>query len=160
MARFRNAESLFSLFLLLVGTGVLSYASYSGILERGRPGPGMFPFLAGLLMAAASAGSLWKAYAGGEAEPRGESVDLGMVGRIALILAAMIGLVLLAEPLGLLIASTAMMVLIGLTCRAEPLNRRFVGNVIVVSILFGIANHLFFKYFLKVPLPEGLFGLM
>lgn len=155
MARFRNIEFLFALFLCGVGLAVAIAAARHGIIQRGRPGAGAFPFLAGCLMILASL--LSAARAG-----RSESHEAGQAGiylRIGLINLVMIGLFILAEPLGLYLGCAAMMILVGLVC-SDPGQRTVgrLGRLALLAFVGAGAIHLFFRLFLRVPLLEGPFA--
>ena len=81
--------------------------------------------------------------------------DYGLLIRIGVIVAAMLFVVVLAEPFGLLLATTAMMIAVGITCSDAPRSYGVVARVVAVSIVFGTLSHLFFKVLLRVPVLEG-----
>jgi hypothetical protein len=157
MARAKRVEFAFNLFLFVIGISVVAYGLYYGISDRSRPGPGLFPFLSGLLMALASVVRLFSAAAPIESE---EPTDYGLLIRVGVIVAIMVCVVVLAEPLGLLLATIAMMTAIGIACGDTPRTYRFAAGAMAVAIVFGILNHLFFKLLLRVPLLEGPFDFL
>lgn len=158
MLNLKRADFWFNTALLLIGVSVVCYGLYYGLFAGRRPGPGLFPFLAGLLMTLASLAGFGSVVSAPEAAE--EPPSRGLIIRMAVFVAAIVGLLAIAEPLGLLLAVFMMMVAVGVTCSDWPLNPRFLVRIVFVSAAFSLVCHLFFKLALRIPVLEGPFDAL
>ena len=146
------AGALFLLLGILVIIGSREYPFF----DRLGPGPGFFPFWLGLLLTVL--GALLFAQITGKRYAVEENSELipereGAI-RIALLLAGMVALVLMLNPLGFRISMLLFLAYVPLA-----LGARNWWAISITSIVgsFGIF-HVFY-YWLKVPLPMGNFGI-
>jgi len=149
----RRADRIAGAGLLALGVafsvGALKAYDYWG--ENG-PGPAFLPFWLGLVMALLAlmllVGALRSADAGDSWVPRGDGLR-----RLLLVLGATTALVLLLKVVGMILGT--LVFLIGLF--------RFLDRQswpVSVAVALGIAglNFVVFSYWLRVPMPVGLFG--
>jgi len=149
----RRADRIAGAGLLALGVafsaGALKAYAYWG--ENG-PGPAFLPFWLGLVMALLAlmllVGALRSADAGDSWVPGGDGLR-----RLILVLGATTALVLLLQVVGMIVGT--LIFLIGLF--------RFLDRQswpVSVAVALGIAglNFLVFSYWLRVPMPVGLFG--
>jgi len=149
----RGADRIAGAGLLALGVafsaGALKQYAYWG--ENG-PGPAFLPFWLGLAMALLAAMLLVGAV---RAPDPGDAWLPGGTGlrRLALVLGATTALVLLLNVLGMVVAT--LLFLIGLF---RFLDRHPWPLTIAVALAVAGLNFLVFTYWLRVPMPVGLFG--
>ncbi|TEA79963.1 tripartite tricarboxylate transporter TctB family protein [Allopusillimonas ginsengisoli] len=155
MPNIKNPELLFSFCLLIAGLLILHYSLFYFILSDDESGPGIFPFISGLLILISSAVNIWSSWRATSSE------DLNIEGRsdiglIAIMVASLMCLVAMAESLGLFLCTIIMMIVVGICCADKKM--RFYRKIWLASVLiiFGVVTHLFFTWFLNVPLPKGI----
>ena len=149
----RGADRIAGAGLLALGVafsaGALKQYDYWG--ENG-PGPAFLPFWLGLAMAILAAGllvgALRSADAGEPWLPRGEGLR-----RLVVVLGATVALVLLLNVLGMVVAT--LLFLIGLF---RFLDRQSWSLTVAVALAVAGLNFLVFTYWLRVPMPVGMFG--
>ena len=113
----------------------------------GGPGPGLMPAALGALIVVLAAISF--------ARPEVRRIEVPHVGRIALILASLVGYALLLEPLGYVVA-TALLLALLLAAFAE--RRSWWQPVSALVVSFG--TYYAFRILLGVPLPPDPLDLV
>jgi hypothetical protein len=150
-----------NLFWVVFGLGVCWQAAALGLAGPGGPGSGLFPLLAGLLVAGPGAVLLiGQALRGGSAAMPGEDlpsqfwIARGAVRRVGVLVAVMAAMILALPHLGFAVAGALGLPLLYRT--VEPEARWWVA--ILVGVLASAGVHLLFGVLLGTPLPRGLFG--
>jgi len=129
--------------------GALKNHAYWG--ENG-PGPGFLPFWLGLVMAVLAALMLLRALRSTDPGlpwlPRGDGLR-----RLALVLGLTIAFVALLGVLGMVVGTVLFMTLV-----VRFLDRH--SWPLTLAVAFGVAafNFMVFTFWLRVPLPVGVFG--
>ena len=114
-----------------------------------QPGPGFFPFWGGLLLGVFALMLLARSL------KLRERLDLGALPwpALILVLGALLGYLLFLETLGFVIVT--FLFLLALFCFAEiGWIKQIAWSAIATTLVYGL-----FKFWLKVQLPQGLFGL-
>jgi hypothetical protein len=140
-------------FLLLSLTyGIGSFHLPMGTPDR--PGPGFFPLLVALTMAALSGSLLWSSIRNGKAQterenpfPRGPDLV-----RVLAVGGSLLLFGLLLQPLGYGISSALLM---GTVLRL--LGMRHWGRIALSALLTTALSYWLFALLLDVPLPRGVF---
>lgn len=150
-------DRAFTLAMLGLGLYVTITAWQLGLYEDGVPGPGFFPIIAGLLMAALAFALLLRDVAG---RKRLEgSVDLTISASILAVTAGIVGFVYVAPVIGMSIAAFIVMVGIGYITQEPPSrDRGFVVRLVAASAVTVIACHILFGKLIGIPLVPGPFG--
>jgi hypothetical protein len=119
------------------------------------PGPGFFPLWLSIFLGILGAAMLWRATFGApEAMPADFYPDRHGTLRAGAVVAALLGVLVLMEPLGFrLVMLGFYLVLLTALGRRHPL----VTGIIALGGSFGV-YHAFVRW-LAVPLPVGLLGL-
>lgn len=136
-------------FFLLLGVGAIAGAVQLQIGTPSEPQPGFFPFLGGVGLVILSALLLvqnWRGHSSG-GDPFTE------VRRPLLATAGFVAFVVLLDPLGYVLATTALSVVMLLVLGV----RLGLGSVLP-AILLSVGSYLLFDRVLDVPLPEGILG--
>ncbi len=118
------------------------------------PGPGFFPLWLSILLAALGAAMFWRATFGRpETMPADFYADRSGYLRIGALVAALVGVIVLMEPLGFrLVMLGFYLFLLTVLGRQHPL----LTGIIALAGSFGV--YLVFVKWLATPLPIGLFG--
>ena len=149
----RGADRIAGAGLLALGVafsaGALKQYDYWG--ENG-PGPAFLPFWLGLVMAMLAAGLLVGAVRSTEPGdawlPRGDGLR-----RLVLVLGATTALVALLNVVGMVVGT--LLFLVGLF---RYLDRQSWPITLAVALAIAGLNFLVFTYWLRVPMPVGVFG--
>jgi putative tricarboxylic transport membrane protein len=149
----RGADRIAGAGLLALGVafsvGALKQYDYWG---PNGPGPAFLPFWLGLAMAGLAAGllvgALRSADPGDAWLPRGDGLR-----RLVLVLGATTALVLLLNVVGMVVGT--FLFLVGLF---RYLDRQSWPLNIAVALAIAGLNFLVFTYWLRVPMPVGVFG--
>lgn len=140
-----------ALLALSVAFSVAALKNYSYWGENG-PGSAFLPFWLGLTMAVLATMMLVRALRSADPGPRWLPDATGLR-RIALVLGATVGLVVLLNVLGMVIGTVLFVTVIvrGLDRHPWPMT---------LAVAFGVAAFIYvvFTWWLKVPLPVGVFG--
>jgi putative tricarboxylic transport membrane protein len=138
--------------LLSVAYGIGSLLLPMGTLER--PGPGFFPSIVALVMAALSGPLLWRFLCIKEPQPLGEhSFPRGPdLRRVLALGGSLILFAVLLQPLGYRITSALLM---GTVLRL--LGMRHWGRIALSAVLATAISYWIFALLLDVPLPPGDF---
>ena len=128
------AMFLFGVFWAWVGM------RYPMVSRDGGPGAGVLPTALGVIIAALALASFFR--------PDVDRIALPQIGRILVILAALIGYALLLDPLGYVIATA---LLLGVLLMAFAEKKHWWQPVAAIAISFG--TYAIFRLFLTVPLP-------
>jgi len=134
--------------------GIAIFVSFEGFtkLKLGtlrQPGPGFFPFWGGLLLGAFALILLARSLKSRQWR-MSEAIPWPA---LILVLGALLGYLLFLETLGFVIVT--FLFLLALFCFAEiGWIRQIAWSVIATSIVYAL-----FKFWLKVQLPSGLFGI-
>lgn len=137
-----------------IGLGIFVMAhSYSlGLKGITGPGPGLMPFLVGLLLLLVSvyllALFLFKRRDGNEAREEGESKV--KFRKISLVVASLIAYALFMEKLGYLITTTLLLVSL-----LKGMGSKKWTSVVMVSVLTSLITYFAFTY-LRLRLPMGI----
>ena len=144
------AERILNVFWIVLGAAVSVYSWQIGLTGRSGPESGLFPLIAGIIMAGAGVVLLLRPVHAARAPdwPRGAALlrVAGVAGAIALMAAVV-------NTVGFVVASAAtMMVLLRTLERSSWVGSiaLAVGSVAVVTWLFG--------HVLGMPLPRGPWG--
>jgi hypothetical protein len=118
------------------------------------PGPGFFPLWLSILLAILAVAMFWQATFGKpEAMPADFYADRKGYLRIGAVVAALVGVIVLIEPLGFRLVMLAFyLFLLAALGRQHPL----VTGTIALAGSFGV--YYVFAHWLAIPLPIGLFG--
>jgi hypothetical protein len=149
----RRADRITGAALLALGVafsaGALEHYAYWG--ENG-PGPAFLPFWLGAVMSVLAAalliGALRSSDPGEAWLPRGEGRR-----RLVLVLVATTALVALLNVLGMIVATVVFLVVV-----MRMLDRHPWPLAIAVALAVAGFNFLVFTFWLRVPLPVGIFG--
>ncbi|MFB3885123.1 MAG: tripartite tricarboxylate transporter TctB family protein [Thermodesulfobacteriota bacterium] len=145
-----------SLFCLLFGT-YFAMGSYSlGLGEWSRPGPGYFPFGAGLLFGIFSLSVLIRALR----RPPLREMSLQSSERVhwqnmALILLGMLAYSLLLKKVGFVLCTFLLVILFIRVIAKERWSKS-----IVTALIVAVTFHLFFNILLNAQLPSGIFRFL
>jgi hypothetical protein len=145
-------DVLSSLFLLLFGIFFTVESFRFGLGEWGRPGPGYFPFGAGLLFGIISLSVLVRTLQKtSSSETPNELSDRFYWQNIVLVVVGLLAYALLLRKIGFALCTFGLVVFcIRLVARQGWLNSIMTG--LVVALLF----HVFFNVLLNAQLPNGL----
>jgi len=118
------------------------------------PGPGFFPLWLSILLAILAVAMFWQATFGKpEAMPADFYADRSGYLRIGAVVAALVGVIVLMEPLGFCLVMLAFyLFVLAVLGRQHPL----VTGIIALAGSFGVYH--VFVHWLATPLPIGLFG--
>ena len=128
------AMFLFGVFWAWVGM------RYPMVSRDGGPGAGVLPTALGVIIAALALASFFR--------PDVDRIALPQIGRILVILGALIGYALLLDPLGYVIATA---LLLGVLLMAFAEKKHWWQPLAALAISFG--TYAIFRLFLTVPLP-------
>jgi len=145
-----------SLFWLLFAT-YYSLESYGyGLGKWSRPGPGYFPFGAGLLFGMISLYVFLRALRNKPAgESPGEPSERFQWQNIVLVVAGMLGYAFLLKRMGFILC-TFLIVVLFIRVIAK---KRWLNSIVTAGIL-AVVFHIFFNTLLKAQLPNGLFRFL
>ncbi len=138
-------------FFLLLGLGAIVGAVRLQVGTPSEPQPGFFPFLGGVGLVVLSSLLLvqdWRGHSSG-GEPFVE------VRRPLLATAGFIAFVVMLDPLGYVLATAALSVVLLLV-----LGVRLGLRSLLPAVLLSIGSYLLFDRVLDVPLPEGILGAL
>ena len=144
-------SSLISLvFSILVCVG--SYRLPVGIGRLSDPGPGFFPFWAGVLMGILSFAAYMKAM-------RTKGEDIGpwysreRWKKVLFILAIITGYALVLEPLGFVLSTFLLLFTLLKVAEGQGWRLSVGGSLVVAAVSFVVFDH-----WLKLQLPKGFWG--
>ncbi|RDI56793.1 tripartite tricarboxylate transporter TctB family protein [Microvirga subterranea] len=138
-------------FFLLLGLGAIVGAVQLQIGTPSEPQPGFFPFLGGVGLVVLSSLLLvqdWRGQSSG-GEPFVE------VRRPLLATVGFVAFVVMLDPLGYVLATAALSVVLLLV-----LGVRLGLRSLLPAVLLSIGSYLLFDRMLDVPLPEGILGAL
>ena len=136
-----------SLFLFLLGSGAVIGAIRLKVGSPTEPQPGFFPLLGGISLIVLSSIILLKGWTGQSQK----KVVFGEVGRPALLLAVMIGLVAVLDRVGYVIGT---FLASGLILRI--LNVKSWRVLLLTSLCLSIGTYILFDKLLGIELPVGI----
>ena len=146
---------------IVVATILLALAGYvflaASALPFGTlrvPQPAFFPRTLALLLAVLSLVLLAQTLIGNETLRRSEKIDTAGWFRIGATLVTMAGFALALEPLGYLVTTFLLMVLLLRAIEAQSWRK-----VIAVALATSLISYAIFAWLLGVPLPVGVLGL-
>ena len=142
-----RSDAAGSLFLFLLGVGAIIGAIRLKVGSPTEPQPGFFPFLGGLSLIVFSAIIFLK----GQTGQSPKKVVFGDVGRPALLLVVMIGLVAVLDRVGYVIGT---FIASGLILRI--LNVKSWRTLILTSLCLSIGTYILFDKLLGIDLPVGI----
>jgi len=143
-----SAARLCCLCLALLAFAAAAVALHLGLWRYGSPGPGLFPFLAALLLLATALAALRDR---GEQAEGAEPIDRPRFLRYG---AAILVFMLLLKPLGALLASIGLFLAV-----LRGIERRSWLAAASVALVAAVGSWGLFRETLGVPLPRGLLGL-
>ena len=126
-----------------------------GLGDWGRPGPGTFPFCAGLLFGIVSLWELLSTLRKKTREMPGETPESLQWHNIVLILVGMLAYVLLFRKVGFILCTFLLVVLF-----IRLVSHRTWFNSIVVALSITVAFYIFFDVLLNAQLPMGPFEFL
>ncbi len=151
-----RVDQLFAFFLIGLGCYIVWTGFEYGYKRDTTPGPGFFPVIVGTVIVALSVVNLLRSLSG--AESFEDSMELSEILKVAVITLGLLGVVLLTEYLGLTIAVSLLMLIVGFT--ANPSHERgFLLRLLPLCIIFPLFLKISFGTFLDIPIPVGIFGL-
>jgi putative tricarboxylic transport membrane protein len=132
----------------LVAAGALIIALHLGLWVGGSPGPGLFPFVAALMLAGASLGAAL------QAEPDAPGSEAADRRRLFAYAGAVAAFGVVMKPLGMIIATIGLMLVVlrGIERRSWVVSVSFA--ILIAAFCWGL-----FKVLLGVPLPQGVLGV-
>ena len=136
-----------SLFLFLLGIGAVIGAMRLKVGSPTEPQPGFFPFLGGLALIVLS----FIIFLKGWMEQSENKVAFGEVGRPALLLVVLIGLVAVLDNVGYVIGT---FIASGLILRI--LNVKSWRVLLLTSLCLSIGTYILFDKLLGIDLPVGI----
>lgn len=143
-----SAARLCCLCLALLALVAAVMALNLGLWRYGTPGPGLFPFLAALLLLGTALAALRGT---GEQAGETEPVDRPRFLRYGLVV---LTFTLLLKPLGTILASIALFLAV-----LRGIERRSWLAAASVALVAAVGSWGLFRETLGVPLPRGLLGL-
>lgn len=149
-------DVLSSLFCLFFGIYFTVESFRFGLGEWARPGPGYFPFGAGLLFIIISlfvfVSTLRKAFSN---ETPSQSSDRFHWQNIVLILMGMLAFALLLKKLGFALCSLGLVIFL-----IRVIARKSWFNSIMTGLVVAIVFHILFNVLLNAQLPRGILGFI
>jgi hypothetical protein len=149
-----------SLFWFLLGLALCHQAVALGLGRPGGPGSGLFPLLAGLLMAAGGAGLMLRHVLTGGGPAPGEEIEErfwpapGAAFRVAALIVAIVVMIFAVPWLGFAMAGVfGLPVLFRVIAPEAPW-----WKAILVGVVAATTVHLLFAVALGTPLPRGPLG--
>ena len=137
-----------AIILALMGLGATVLALQSGLWSGSRPGPGLFPFIAAVLLSAASLGAAMQMpLEAGETERADRP-------RVTGYMSAITGFVLLLEWAGTMIAMVGLLLVL-----LRAIERRSWTFALASATFIPAFSWLVFRLLLGVPLPRGWLGI-
>ena len=118
------------------------------------PGPGFFPLWLSILLAILSVAMFWKATFGKpEAMPTDFYANLSGYLRIGAVVASLVGIIVLMEPLGFcLVMLVFYLFVLAVLGHQHPL------VTVIIALIGSFGVYYVFVHWLATPLPIGLFG--
>lgn len=152
----RLLDLISGLFWLSVSVAVAGESYRLGLGTLHRPGSGLFPFIAALLLGSFSLALVFKAIVVKPKLSQQEETWPNAKGwpRAAFVLAALVLYVLFLEKLGFIIATALILCALPRVIGSQSWSR-----AITFSLLATFASYFLFQICLKAQLPQGLFGL-
>lgn len=154
-----NAETIAAATLLALGLLYGGLALNEGLGTMAETGSGFFPFLVALVLVASSVAVLVRERRrGAEPEsPAGEDEFAGTVHwwRVVGVVLAALLVPLLGTTVGMIVTLSVSLVLI-----AKIMGLSRWSSALILGLAFGAATWLIFVYWLFVPLPTGVLGLV
>jgi len=139
-------------FWLGLGLFVLVHSYRLGLMTLNNPGPGLMPFIIGLLLSLVSIYLILVSFLKKDRtdETTREEPKKGLYGRIGVIVGALVAYAFLMERLGFLISTTFL--LIALFKGAGSKKWR---SVVITSVLVSVVTYFAFTH-LRLRLPAGI----
>jgi uncharacterized membrane protein YiaA len=154
--RIMKKDILSSLFLLLFGFFFAVESFKFGLGEWGKPGPGYFPFGAGLLFGIISLSVFVRTLRKTpSSESSIESSDRLHWQNIALVVVGLFAYALLLRRMGFALCTFGLVVF----C-IHVVARRDWFNSIMTGLVVAVVFHVFFNVLLNAQLPNGLLGVV
>ena len=151
-----NKDVLGSLFCLLFGIFFTVESFRFGMGVWSRPGPGYFPFGAGVLFSLISLFVLIKAIRKtGSGESTTQSADRFHLKNILLIVTGMLVYALLLKKIGFALCTFGLVIFF-----IHVIARKGWVNSIMTGLIVAIVFHVFFNMLLNAQLPNGLLGFV
>jgi len=161
----RNGEvAVYGVLTVLGAAAAVAAPSYGLEVEGNRVGPGLLPFVAGVLVAVLCGAALVQA-ARRVRTPEAAvapAEDVDVLGRdraqrlvmLRMVFGLLLATLLLVQVLGLLLAFGLFVVAVSTVVERRPLWAAVAIAALAVAVLYGV-----FVEFLTVPLPRGPLGL-
>jgi hypothetical protein len=150
------ADRLFAVFLLLTGLYVSFVSARYGLYLNGVPGPGLFPFGAGMMMALLAATLIIRNIRTGWRIEG--SVPPSILLSIAGLVAASAAFVLISGVAGLTVGCFVAIIAIGwIAEESHERNRSFLIKLVLISAAVTALCHIIFITLVGIPPVEGWF---
>jgi putative tricarboxylic transport membrane protein len=150
MRRFPLYCNLFWILFSLI-TCVESYRLKLGAIQQ--PGPGFFPFSAGLLMLILSLAALFQLIKKKNDQEKKTRPESFRWWNIVIILGAIAGYAFFLEKVGFLISSFLFICLLLKVVEPQPWRTAILGGLIT-----AVASNLVFNVIFRAQIPSGIFG--
>jgi hypothetical protein len=161
----RDGEVVLWGLLAVLGAAAAAWAPHYRLrIEGDQVGPGLIPFVAGLLVAllcgAATVQAAKRAHAAPPPAPTGDDVDifgrtrLQRVRMLWVVFGLLLATLLLVQAVGLLVAFGLFVLVVSTAIENRPLPASLLIAGLAVAVVYAI-----FVSFLGVPLPGGALGL-
>jgi putative tricarboxylic transport membrane protein len=144
----RNYQTIGHVCLGLLGLGICAHSIVLKLGTPANPGAGFMPFGTGFLSLILSAAGLFKR----ESEKGGERLQPHL-GRIAAIVAGLVGYGLILTTAGFLVATFLLMTFLF----AIAGNKNWI-RIIIKALVSSVVTYLVFARWLGCELPRGIFG--
>lgn len=150
----RVSNTAIGLFLIIFSVAVLWHVQSFPSLENGYPGPSLFPSVLGVLFIVCGIGLIIQGVKKREKLLMFDTASLTLPGllNILIVLGAIVCYILLAEYVGFLIFSFAVLLIL-----MKWLKVKTVSSVLM-AVGVTVAIYILFAKILLVPLPWGLWG--
>lgn len=151
-----RVDQLFAIFLVGLGCYIVWTGLDYGYKRDTTPGPGFFPVIVGAVIVVLSVVNLLRSLNG--AEGFEDSMEFMELLKVAVITLGLLGVVVLTEYLGLTIAVSLLMLIVGFTSNPS-LDRKFLLRLLPLCVIFPLFLKISFGTFLDIPIPVGVFGI-
>jgi hypothetical protein len=147
----RKGDFYIGIFFLVVGSGVALESLRYHLGTARAPLPGLFPFLAGLLLIGLAAALIFQATRGQATQER----VLGDLWRPAQLILGLWIYIAIGPLLGYVLATTLLSMII-----LRAMETKSWRVIVITSLAIAIGTFILFKPLLGIPLPGGsIFGL-
>ncbi|MGZ3514203.1 MAG: tripartite tricarboxylate transporter TctB family protein [Thermodesulfobacteriota bacterium] len=150
--RMRNTDQSSSLFWLVLAIGIVLLSLTYGVGNFHEPGPGFITFFAGAILIVLSLALFFSNFGGRAEQSSLRSLWTGLeTGKILYVLLLLVAYTFLLKPVGFLISTFLLLVLM---FRVKGSYR--LKTVFLMALLVTAGSYLVFEIWLKAQLPKGI----